>query len=82
MPNFLLNLSSDECRLETDDFTPPSTHNHLPEGPLHENRAAELFMTQSCLSRHVNAVEKELGITLFIRSPTGIALTESGEVVA
>lgn len=41
--------------------------------------AAQLNITQSALSQRIKNLEEELGLTLFIRTPTGAALTESGE---
>ena len=40
--------------------------------------AEKLFVTQSALSQRISKLEKELDVTLFIRSPEGIELTESG----
>jgi DNA-binding transcriptional LysR family regulator len=41
--------------------------------------AKELFITQSALSQRVKALEEELDLTLFIRLPRGVQLTEAGE---
>lgn len=46
---------------------------------LHYGRAAEkLYMAQSVLSRHIQALEKDLGVQLFQRSPHGVTLTTAG----
>lgn len=39
-------------------------------------------MTQPALSRIVSRFERELGMPMFERRPTGMALTEFGEIVA
>ncbi|WP_028456473.1 LysR family transcriptional regulator [Chitinilyticum litopenaei] len=42
-------------------------------------RAAEqLFLSQPAISAHIKALEDELGLTLFVRTPRGMALTGSG----
>ena len=44
---------------------------------LHFSKAAEkLHITQSALSQRILALEKELGLTLFIRERSGVQLTE------
>lgn len=43
--------------------------------------AKELFITQSALSQRIKALEEELDLTLFIRLPRGVQLTEAGERV-
>lgn len=46
---------------------------------LHYGRAAErLYMAQSVLSRHIQALEKDLGVRLFQRGPHGVSLTTAG----
>lgn len=40
-----------------------------------------LYVTQSSLSKRINAIEQELGIRLFIRSRQGIHFTPEGELV-
>lgn len=44
--------------------------------------AAELGVTQTAISHQVRALENELGVTLFRRSPQRIALTAAGEAWA
>jgi DNA-binding transcriptional LysR family regulator len=41
--------------------------------------AKELHITQSALSQRVKALEEELDLTLFVRLPRGVQLTEAGE---
>ena len=44
------------------------------------NEAAHrLFITQPSLSSTIKDLEKELGLTLFIRSNRGISITQEGE---
>ena len=46
------------------------------------NRAAErLHITQPPLTRHIQSLEKELGVVLFNRTSRGIELTEAGKTV-
>lgn len=40
--------------------------------------ADELFITPATVSKHIAALEKEFGVTLFTRTPQGAALTEAG----
>ena len=40
--------------------------------------AAQLYITQSALSKHVAAAEREVGFKLFERTTTRVALTEAG----
>ena len=42
--------------------------------------AARLFITQSTLSKHVTAVEREVGFRIFERNTQKVSLTESGAV--
>jgi LysR family nitrogen assimilation transcriptional regulator len=42
--------------------------------------AAQLFVAQSALSQQTAQLEKEMGVRLFYRSPTGVTLTEQGRV--
>jgi len=41
--------------------------------------ASQLNITQSALSQRIKNLEGELGLTLFLRTPTGATLTEQGE---
>jgi DNA-binding transcriptional LysR family regulator len=41
--------------------------------------ASELHITQSALSQRIKALEQELDLTLFVRMPRGVQLTEAGE---
>ncbi|MEJ1088090.1 LysR substrate-binding domain-containing protein [Microbacterium sp. Mu-80] len=48
----------------------------------HFTRAAdELFLTQPSLSRQIQALESDLGATLFQRDRTGVAITSAGEAL-
>lgn len=40
--------------------------------------AEEIGMTQSAVSQHVRSLETSLGVTLFIRRPRGLSLTDDG----
>lgn len=42
--------------------------------------ADKLFISHTALIQQMNSLEKALGFSLFIRSPRGIALTESGRI--
>ncbi len=47
---------------------------------LHFWRTSEkMFITQSALSRHIKALEQELGVRLFERNKRNVKLTEAGE---
>jgi DNA-binding transcriptional LysR family regulator len=41
--------------------------------------ARELHITQSALSQRIKALEEDLSLTLFVRLPRGVQLTEAGE---
>lgn len=43
--------------------------------------AKQLTITQSALSQRIKALEEELGLTLFMRMPRGVQLTEAGQVL-
>lgn len=43
--------------------------------------ARELHLTQSTLSKHVAALEREFGVDLFVRSREGIRLTRAGKLL-
>ena len=43
--------------------------------------AARLYMNQSTLSKHIKALEAELGVTLFDRSTRRVKITPYGEQV-
>ncbi|MDW2797079.1 LysR family transcriptional regulator [Clostridium boliviensis] len=42
--------------------------------------AESIYISQSALSKHIKAIENELGIVLFIRSNTKAELTEAGNI--
>lgn len=44
--------------------------------------AEELFLSQPAVSKHVAALEREVGVELVIRAPGGSALTAAGRVLA
>lgn len=50
---------------------------------LNYGRAAEaLYISQSVLTKHIQALEKELDVQLFSRSTHGVTLTEAGRMLA
>ena len=42
--------------------------------------ADELFISQPTLSRHIRALESELGVTLLTRKSSGVEITEAGKI--
>ena len=44
-----------------------------------QETAEELFISQSTLSKHIKAIEKELGAELFVRSTRRVELSETGK---
>src|SRR5579863_5456769 len=40
--------------------------------------AKRLFMTPPAVSAHIKALEEELNVTLFVRTPQGMQITEKG----
>ena len=45
------------------------------------NASAELFISQSSVSKQIQKLEDELDTALFIRKKTGVELTEAGEIL-
>jgi len=45
-----------------------------------KSAAAELYISQPTLTRHLNAVEEELGVTLFDRGKHGVEITRCGSI--
>ena len=39
-----------------------------------------LNISQSALSQRIKNLEEEIGLTLFVRTPTGVLLTEQGDL--
>ena len=44
--------------------------------------AAQLYLSQSILTRHIQSLEAELGVTLLERTTHGAVLTEAGKILA
>src|SRR5258708_24525433 len=44
--------------------------------------AARLFVSQPALTKQIKQLEARLGVELFVRSRSGMALTEAGSVLA
>lgn len=61
----------------------PSTHldafQEIARLGSFSHAAKTLYISQSALSQRIKNLEEELGLTLFVRTPTGILLTEQGE---
>ena len=51
----------------------------LVQSKNYADAAESLYLSTSTLSRHIMALEKELGAVLFHRDPKGVRLTKSGE---
>ena len=50
---------------------------------LNYSKAADaLYMSQSVLTKHIQDMEKQLGVPLFKRTTHGVSLTEAGRVLA
>lgn len=43
--------------------------------------AANLYMTQSCVSKQIKSLEKELGYILFLREKRNVSLTKYGQIL-
>ena len=43
--------------------------------------ADELFITQPAVTKHINELEKQLGVPLFVRRRNAVALTPQGELL-
>ncbi len=52
----------------------------LVETESYTAAAKRLYLTQSALSKHIDALEKELDAVLFKRTGTGLSLTRAGKV--
>ena len=49
---------------------------------LNYGKAAEaLYISQSVLTKHIQTMEKELGVPLFVRTTHGVTLTEAGRLL-
>ncbi|ETX12374.1 LysR family transcriptional regulator [Marinomonas ushuaiensis DSM 15871] len=62
------------------NFKHLKTFIEVANGQSFSNAAARLHTVQSAISRHINALEEELGVSLFERNTRHVALTRSGEV--
>ena len=54
---------------------------HLCSTKNYTKTAEELYIDQSALSRHIAALEKEMGTQLILRSKNSFQLTEAGKLV-
>ena len=54
---------------------------HLCNTKNYTKTAEELYIDQSALSRHIAALEKEIGAQLILRSKNSFQLTEAGKLV-
>ncbi|RKD28478.1 LysR family transcriptional regulator [Lacrimispora algidixylanolytica] len=52
----------------------------LAEHKSFSTAADSIYISQSALSKHIKAIENELGVVLFIRSNTKAELTEAGKI--
>ena len=52
----------------------------LAEGKSYLDAAEELYISQSVLSKHIQKMESELGVPLFIRSTHSVTLSEYGKL--
>ena len=53
----------------------------LAEAPSINQAAKQLYISQSCLTRAIQSMEKDLGIQLFDRDKSGSSLTEAGRQI-
>jgi DNA-binding transcriptional LysR family regulator len=54
----------------------------VAEGKSFTAAAQRLSLTQSAVSQQMAALEREAGVTLLIRTPQGVSLTEAGSMLA
>lgn len=52
----------------------------LAEHKSFSTAADSIYISQSALSKHIKAIENELGVVLFVRSNTKAELTEAGKI--